>query len=112
MTHAHIYGDPRCTCSRCNGQNPAYAPKLTARAGQFRITGRSDLGTLNAVELLQDGQPVALLWRAGTGSDMLPALYKDVRAVLAAVDNYRTALDAWNDAGPHNYSYGAWEGQQ
>lgn len=28
MTHAHIYGAPRCTCSRCNGQNPAYVVTL------------------------------------------------------------------------------------
>lgn len=27
-SHAHIYGDPKCTCDRCGGSNPVYRPRL------------------------------------------------------------------------------------
>lgn len=30
MNQHHMYGDPKCTCPRCNGANPAYASRAAA----------------------------------------------------------------------------------
>jgi hypothetical protein len=78
--HAHLYGDPRCTCPKCDGSNPAYQRKVRTRrrvqptpAAQLldiskRMVSRKSLSMKAAQILAQQaanrlGKPIALGWQ-------------------------------------------------
>lgn len=76
----------------------------TARLGQFQVTDRPGLGTIEGVQLLQDGAPVALLWSTldtlffGAEKDReLRATLGIVRRIIGRHDNYSAIVDAWCD---------------
>lgn len=44
MTHGHIYGDRRCTCSRCNGVNPTFVKKAQTAAQARMAAAKAEAG--------------------------------------------------------------------
>ena len=46
LPHADIYGNKYCTCDRCKGSNPAYAPRSVADEMHVLVMQRDKLAAI------------------------------------------------------------------